>query len=180
VDDNEIDKARTRIGELARLILDDELSYIEGARSIWRLGTPGKLSERDADLAVFLAIDSETDALPVGAEFTLWNHEALEKLQPEIELAEAWAKKVGQTACENLVKRFGESSMPYETEIVTLCDRSGRRSLNSSAKVACVSFRRGCPSSRYFIQCSPKNTPLRLHATGMCQPAAPALSRASP
>ncbi|WP_456798413.1 hypothetical protein [Bradyrhizobium sp. USDA 4473] len=109
---NEIEVARRKIGELARQILDGELSYVEGARSIWRLGRKANLSEMDADLVKFLAIDSETDALPIGAERTFWNRDALERLQPEIEHAEAWAKKAGQTACENLVRRFGESPIP--------------------------------------------------------------------
>ena len=126
---NEIDDARRKIGELARQILKGELSYIEGARSIWRLGGDGKLSERDPDLVKFLAIDSETDALPIGAERRLWNRDALERLQPEIEHAEAWAKKVGQSACENLVRRFGGSSMLYSAEVITLWRSVGPQEL---------------------------------------------------
>jgi hypothetical protein len=120
VNPNEIDVVRRKLSELARQILDGELSYIEGARSIWRLGRKGNLSEMDTDLVKFLAIDSETDALPIGAERKLWNRDALERLRPEIENAEAWAKKVGQTACENLVKRFGGSPMLYSADIITL------------------------------------------------------------
>ena len=71
------------------------------------LGLRAGIADRDQDLMKFLVIDSETEALPIGKMRELWDPDALERLQPEIARAEAWAKKVGTPACRNLIRRFG-------------------------------------------------------------------------
>jgi hypothetical protein len=105
----EFESARKKISEIARDMLDGNRSFIEGSRLIWRLGPEARLGDRDPDLTTFLGIDSETDALPVGEERKYWARDALERLQPEIERAEAWAKQYGRTACQNILRRFGGS-----------------------------------------------------------------------
>lgn len=104
---HDIENARNKIVRLCRLILDGKLSFIEGSRSIWRLGPEARLPENDPDMTIFLGIDSETDALPVGQQRKLWARDALERLPPDIGRSEAWAKDHGQAACESLVRRFG-------------------------------------------------------------------------
>lgn len=100
------DWARREIGKIANAMLSGSLSFIEGSRQLWELGL-GEDLERDADLQVFLLIDSETDALPMGELRKLWNADALAKLQPELDRAEEWARSVGLSACERLAQRFG-------------------------------------------------------------------------
>ena len=82
--------------------------FIEGAREIRTTAFELDL-QSDPDIVAFVAIDSETDALPVGEFRKLWLPEALDKLDPELQQAEAWAREVGTKACEALVKRFGAS-----------------------------------------------------------------------
>lgn len=100
------DWAQREIGNTAEAMLSGATSFIEGARQIRRLGYQIGLRD-DADIVVFVAIDSETDALPFGALRRMWNAEALAKLQPEIDRAEVWAREVGLEACERLARRFG-------------------------------------------------------------------------
>jgi hypothetical protein len=105
----EFESALKKIIEIARDMLDGNRSFIEGSRLIWRLGPTARLGDRDPDLTTFSGIDSETDALPVGEERKYWARDALERLQPEVERAEAWAKQYGRTACQNILRRFGGS-----------------------------------------------------------------------
>ena len=58
------------------------------------------------DFMAFVAIDSETDDLPIGDVRKYWSKEALDKLDPEIKKAEEWAKNFGLKECESLVRRF--------------------------------------------------------------------------
>jgi hypothetical protein len=54
-----------------------------------------------------VAVDSETDALPVDPEVRkLWSPSALENLDAEIKDAEKWAMSVLAPHCEKLVRRF--------------------------------------------------------------------------
>lgn len=45
-------------------------------------------------------------SLPFGDVRKLWVPAALEKLQPEIDRAEQWARETGLVHCENLIKRL--------------------------------------------------------------------------
>lgn len=103
----EAEKARAELADLARAMLANEISFIEGARRLWRLGGEAGLPTSHADLTVFQYIDSETDALPLGAVRNLWLPAALAASQPEIDEAEEWARIAGEDACRNLVIRFG-------------------------------------------------------------------------
>ena len=99
--------ARQMIVNAARKMLAGTLSFIEGSREISRLRWSAKVPDFDPDFVPFVAIDSETDALPFGEVRKLWAPEALARLQPEIERREAWAAEDGRPACERLINRFG-------------------------------------------------------------------------
>jgi len=60
----------------------------------------------DADFNCFTAIDSETDALPVGHQSKLWSPDSLAALEPEIATARERALSVGREAFQNVVRRF--------------------------------------------------------------------------
>jgi hypothetical protein len=62
----------------------------------------------DADFLIFVAIDSDTDTLPLGSVREYWDQGALARLEPEIEGAERWASTVGADACRSLMVRFGD------------------------------------------------------------------------
>jgi hypothetical protein len=106
--ESEILAARRRILETAQAMLAGTCSYIEGARQIVAAWRNSKLDESDVDFVPFIAIDSETEALPFGEARSYWQAAALEALQPEISRSEVWAKKVGEKYCRNLVKRLSE------------------------------------------------------------------------
>ncbi|MBT9446745.1 MAG: DUF2489 domain-containing protein [Hyphomonadaceae bacterium] len=98
--------SRQRLAEAVSRMLAGTLTFIEGARQISALRFDAELAD-DPDVLAFVGIDSETDDLPVTDEIReLWEPSALERLQPRIDQAEAWARKIGTTCCENLILRF--------------------------------------------------------------------------
>jgi hypothetical protein len=109
----EILDARRAIVDAAQAMLAGRLSCIEGARKIVAAKWLARLDERDPDLLPFEGIDSETDALPFGEMRVHWQAAALEALQPEIDRMEAWARRLSEPSCRNLVARFsGGRIMP--------------------------------------------------------------------
>jgi len=104
--DEYVQGVRSKIVSVARSLLAGELSWTEGSRTISRLRPEAEVGERDKDFDVFVGIDSETDAFPMGAVRDLWDKSALEKLQPEIERMEAWAKTFGTPACHAIIVRW--------------------------------------------------------------------------
>ena len=95
-----------RLVALATEMLAGSHSYIEGAVEINRIRSKLQIPPDDDDFATFVLIDSETDALPLAEKRSLWSASALEKLEPEIERSEKWARKAGATACQRLIDRF--------------------------------------------------------------------------
>jgi hypothetical protein len=115
--DISIEDARRQVVETVRAMLEGRLSFIEGTRRIGRLRFYVDLPEFDPDLTCFVAIDSETDALPFGDVRQHWQPAALAKLQPEIERSEQWARETGWAACELLIARFtGNAQSPVSPE----------------------------------------------------------------
>jgi hypothetical protein len=105
----QVEEARRRMAELLNSMLRGDLSFIEGSRDLWRLASFANLPENDKDVTAFLAIDSETDALPVGRDRQHWAPEALERKAPEIAAAESWARSFGESAAKRLLERLEES-----------------------------------------------------------------------
>jgi hypothetical protein len=86
-------------------LLEGRLGVIEAARELSKLAYWTDLRSDD-DLATFVAIDSETDALPVGDVRQYWSAEALQRKDPEIQHAEELYRQVALEAAERLTKRF--------------------------------------------------------------------------
>ncbi|QOY95397.1 DUF2489 domain-containing protein [Massilia sp. UMI-21] len=89
-------------------MLDGQLSFLIGSRRLAALRHETDTAADDADFLIFVAIDSETDALPLGAVREHWDKRALARLELEIEEAEHWASTAGADACKSLIARFGE------------------------------------------------------------------------
>src|SRR5258706_5880454 len=106
----QIEQIRRQIGETASAMLSGELSFIEGARRISELRFEAKL-DFDPHILPFVAIDSETDALPLGKVRDLWASDALTRLQPKIDEAERWARQIGSLPCQTLVALFTNSEI---------------------------------------------------------------------
>jgi len=76
-------------------LLDGRLNFLAGSRRLAALRDEVDVASSDADFATFIAIESCTDALA--------------RLEPEIQSAQAWAAGVGSDACRSLIAQFGES-----------------------------------------------------------------------
>lgn len=103
---------RGKVVAICEAILREEMQAIPGSRILNRLeidllhhGTFGSF-HRDEDFLAFVAIDSETDSLPVDLERHNWSAEALQRKDQEIIKAEQWAKEIAFPACKKLIERF--------------------------------------------------------------------------
>jgi hypothetical protein len=95
-------RARVRAEMLAQAsaLIAGDLSLIVVARRLKGF-RDGVEPEIGAVLDVFVAIDSETDALPVGKERALWNSEALARKDEEIIAAERrWSDEAVMAATQ--------------------------------------------------------------------------------
>ena len=128
LDEAEMMTVRLLIFEAAQDMLAGRLPYIEGARKICPARFPWGLDEWDDDLRCFIAIDSETDALPFGKMRECWQAAELVALQPEIDRKEAWARELAEPHCRNLVERF----LSGQIEIKSVGLHDGRLALLAS------------------------------------------------
>jgi len=100
--------AREKALKVARSILEGDVGIIEGARLLAPLGHDLVPDWRiDPDFVVLGALDSETDHLPVGAERKLWEEKALVERDAIVSRIEADAKEEVESACRNILRRFG-------------------------------------------------------------------------
>lgn len=103
-----ISRSRREALAIARGVLAGTNDPIVSARELARLRFSVGVSADDPDFTCFVAIDSETDGLPVGPERERWSNEALARLEKEIAVARTWADTCGRLALENVARRFGE------------------------------------------------------------------------
>ncbi len=103
-----ISLARRAAVDIARGVLAGTSDPITSARKLARLRFSVDVADDDSDFTCFVAIDSETDALPVGHERETWSADALVRLDKEIAEARTWATTYGRSAFESVVRRFGE------------------------------------------------------------------------
>lgn len=95
---------------LAQAMLDEKLSYFEGAPKILKIKNKiAEVVEGDEDFDAFVVIESETDHLPLEQQKHLWSKEALSTLEPEFDKTEQWARTFAPQACKNIITRFGSS-----------------------------------------------------------------------
>ncbi|WP_321965226.1 DUF2489 domain-containing protein [Paraburkholderia sp. J7] len=99
---------RQQVVSTAQAMLDGRLSFLIGSRQLASLRHETDITDDDADFLIFVAIDSETDAFPLGSVREHWDQRALAKLEPKIKEAELWASTVGADACRSLIARFAE------------------------------------------------------------------------
>ena len=100
------DRDGKEIANIARAMLGQRMSFTEGALKIRRLWLGANLPDMDSDILPIIGVISETDRFPLGEVRKHWAPEALEKLQPEFERAEEWARQSASAACQKLIDRF--------------------------------------------------------------------------
>jgi len=102
-----IERSRERLVETARAVLRGELGVIAGARAINRLRQEVVADPFDPDFLRFVAIDSDTDHLPVeAAERARWDAAALAAKEAEIVEAEEHWREAAREGCQRLIARF--------------------------------------------------------------------------
>ncbi len=102
-----VSKSRRKARSIAQQALTGALDPILAARKLKALRFDVDIPEDDPDFTCFVAIDSETDSLPLGLEREQWSSEGLARLSGQIEGARAWANTYGRPSFENVVRRFG-------------------------------------------------------------------------
>ncbi|WP_143151683.1 hypothetical protein [Burkholderia ubonensis] len=68
---------RRQVVSTAQAMLDGQLSFLIGSRRLASLRHEANAAADDTDFLVFVAIDSETDALPLGAPREHWDQSVL-------------------------------------------------------------------------------------------------------
>jgi hypothetical protein len=97
---------RGKIAAICEAVLAEEIGVIAASRRLSRLGLR-LFDSHDEDFVMFDGIASETDHLPVDSERHNWSVEALERKDREIAEVEALYKDDANSACRNLIERFG-------------------------------------------------------------------------
>jgi len=98
---------RQKVAQIAEEVLDGRVGIIAGARRISTLcGGHVGLDEFDPDFRTFIAIDSETDDLPIGQTRQHWSQDPLAKKDEEIGRCEAHYRELAREAASHLVTRF--------------------------------------------------------------------------
>jgi hypothetical protein len=102
---------RGKIIAVCQAILNEEIGVIAGSRILNRLefeliDYPSGQFDRDDDFTPFVAIDSQTDHLPVDRERANWSAEALGRKDKEIAESEAVFRESAFAACRKLIERF--------------------------------------------------------------------------
>jgi hypothetical protein len=104
---------RQKVVAIARELLAGRVGVIEAARQIDAFrGDRVGLDEFDPDFVTFLAIESETDDLPVGDTRSHWAADALAQKDLEIARCEALYRAQALEAASHLVTRFAEEKRP--------------------------------------------------------------------
>jgi hypothetical protein len=96
-------RAKSQILSLAKQLLTGQLGVIAASRELSPLRHEVE-SELAGVLVVFTAIDSETDALPIGEVRQHWSQEALERKDREITDAEEHYRDTAMEAATRLLQ----------------------------------------------------------------------------
>lgn len=84
------------------------LSYFEGATQVCSLRFNIGMCDSDPDLLAFVTVESESDHLPPRHVQHRWSSASIQRLQPELEKTEIWAKGVATQAGHTLIERFAQ------------------------------------------------------------------------
>ena len=94
-----------KIRARSRDLLDGRLGVIEAARELSKLGFWLR-AQNDPDFTTFVAIDSESDHLPVGGVRREWAPDALQRKDAEIRIVEERWRDEALNAARNLLEKY--------------------------------------------------------------------------
>lgn len=94
-----------RIVTVAQGMLSGSVPVVDGCRSLLQLRR--RLAKVDEGLfETITAVESETDAVPLGAERNFWTQEALARKDAEVETYVCRVRDSVMEACRNLVQHY--------------------------------------------------------------------------
>jgi len=96
---------RRRVVETATAILEGRVCVTAGARVLSELALD-LLAQREDSFVVFLGVDSETDAFPLGDVRSHWNPNALVREDASRQLYEQTVRPRVNLACGELIRRY--------------------------------------------------------------------------
>lgn len=128
IDRSDIANSRAKIVTTAKEMLAGRCSYIGGSRIIGDLVRRARVEQLNNPFDVFVAIDSETDTIPLGPVRDLWQPEALVTMAPSWDKSEEWARQYGEEACRRAVALLsGDTENLMDIETVMLWRPVGSR-----------------------------------------------------
>lgn len=99
--------ARQRAVAVAEGAIAGDIGIIAACRLLRQLGDALVGDGRnDPDFLLFIAVDSETDSLPLEDQRANWDESAFESKQTEVSHYEADIREEVLKACRSLVERF--------------------------------------------------------------------------
>ena len=107
--DDYVQSCRKRAAEIAADIVAGSMSVLEGCQLLDRMASSVEVADDDPDFRTFNLIQSETDALPIGAVRAEWDAKALAEIDSAIKAAIIWAEPLALPSCRSVVARFGLS-----------------------------------------------------------------------
>jgi hypothetical protein len=103
-----IERKKREAVDVATQVVNGEVGIIAGSRVLLRLGHELVPDTRvDPDFVVFLALDSETDHLPLEDERHNWEPAAFAQKQLEVARLEELSRPGVVAACRAIIDRFG-------------------------------------------------------------------------
>jgi hypothetical protein len=99
IDFDFIQHSRREITDTATNMLNGQYPYIEGSRAILKSLHDARIDAQQPPFVKFIAIVSETDAVPSLAERGLWSDNTKVRLSADWAAAELWARETGEKAC---------------------------------------------------------------------------------
>jgi hypothetical protein len=119
------DTARAEMENAIERAIDAKISFIEAARAVNRLLEPARFDRLSEPFVTFIAIDAETDAIPLAEVRDQWASAAVAKQKPEWDRAEAWAKEYGEAAFREALALVRKAIFPSFLEAFAGLEKAG-------------------------------------------------------
>jgi hypothetical protein len=101
-----IESVRAEAARVAAQALSGRVDLLAACIELSSLRARAELAPDDEDARVFMLIESEIDALPIGEVRLHWDAAALEQVQPAIDSATKWATQIATPALKSVCGRF--------------------------------------------------------------------------
>ncbi|MFN9806999.1 MAG: DUF2489 domain-containing protein [Betaproteobacteria bacterium] len=101
-----IDSVRVEAARVAANALSGQVDLLVACIELSCLLARAELAPDDEDARVFMLIESEIDALPIGDVRRHWDAAALEQMQPDVDSATKWAAQIATPALKSVRDRF--------------------------------------------------------------------------